>query len=189
MDRADRGRDPPPPRRGHLHRRRNPCHSPGGPAMTPPRTAAPATASRTAAPASAPPVQGASVLPGTPFPLGATPGRPGGQVSEFKTMMDTLHQAGLEVILDVVFNYTGSWRCGGVERQIPGHHAGLLAQPPSRDRRVRQPLQRLFRPVRHGRPPAHHRPPTRSPADSVRRSAGGKYAGRVRNDRRRRRPG
>ena len=33
-------------------------------------------------------------------------GHPGGQVSEFKTMVDALHQAGLEVILDVVFNHT-----------------------------------------------------------------------------------
>jgi isoamylase len=33
-------------------------------------------------------------------------GRPGGQVTEFKAMVDALHQAGLEVILDVVFNHT-----------------------------------------------------------------------------------
>ena len=33
-------------------------------------------------------------------------GRPGGQVAEFKTMVDALHRAGLEVILDVVFNHT-----------------------------------------------------------------------------------
>ena len=33
-------------------------------------------------------------------------GRQGGQVSEFKTMVDALHRAGLEVILDVVFNHT-----------------------------------------------------------------------------------
>jgi glycogen operon protein len=33
-------------------------------------------------------------------------GRPGGQVSEFKAMVDALHRAGLEVILDVVFNHT-----------------------------------------------------------------------------------
>jgi isoamylase len=42
--------------------------------MTPPRTAAPAAASRAATPASAPPAQGAAALPGSPFPLGATPG-------------------------------------------------------------------------------------------------------------------
>ncbi len=33
-------------------------------------------------------------------------GQAGGQVAEFKTMVDSLHGAGLEVILDVVFNHT-----------------------------------------------------------------------------------
>jgi isoamylase len=33
-------------------------------------------------------------------------GHPGGQVAEFKTMVKAMHQAGLEVILDVVFNHT-----------------------------------------------------------------------------------
>ena len=33
-------------------------------------------------------------------------GRPGGQVAEFKAMVDALHAAGLEVVLDVVFNHT-----------------------------------------------------------------------------------
>ncbi len=33
-------------------------------------------------------------------------GRPGGQVAEFQAMVDALHAAGLEVILDVVFNHT-----------------------------------------------------------------------------------
>ena len=33
-------------------------------------------------------------------------GREGGQVAEFKAMVDALHRAGLEVILDVVFNHT-----------------------------------------------------------------------------------
>ncbi len=33
-------------------------------------------------------------------------GRPGGQVAEFKGMVEALHGAGLEVILDVVFNHT-----------------------------------------------------------------------------------
>jgi hypothetical protein len=42
--------------------------------MTPPRTAAPGAASRTATPASVPSAQGAPALPGSPFPLGATPG-------------------------------------------------------------------------------------------------------------------
>jgi isoamylase len=33
-------------------------------------------------------------------------GQPGGQVAEFKAMIDAMHRAGLEVILDVVFNHT-----------------------------------------------------------------------------------
>jgi isoamylase len=33
-------------------------------------------------------------------------GRPGGQVAEFQAMVDTLHEAGIEVLLDVVFNHT-----------------------------------------------------------------------------------
>ena len=33
-------------------------------------------------------------------------GRPGGQVDEFKAMVDALHAAGIEVLLDVVFNHT-----------------------------------------------------------------------------------
>ncbi len=37
---------------------------------------------------------------------------PGGQVDEFKTMVKALHRAGIEVILDVVFNHT----CEGNER-------------------------------------------------------------------------
>jgi glycogen operon protein len=33
-------------------------------------------------------------------------GRPGGQVAEFKAMVTALHDAGIEVLLDVVFNHT-----------------------------------------------------------------------------------
>jgi isoamylase len=33
-------------------------------------------------------------------------GSPGGQVAEFKAMVDALHAAGIEVLLDVVFNHT-----------------------------------------------------------------------------------
>ncbi len=37
----------------------------------------------------------------------AVSGDPGAAVSEFKIMVKTLHQAGIEVILDVVYNHTG----------------------------------------------------------------------------------
>ena len=40
-------------------------------------------------------------------------GQPGGQLGEFKDMVRTLHQAGLEVILDVVFNHTCEGGPGG----------------------------------------------------------------------------
>ena len=40
-------------------------------------------------------------------------GRSGGQVTEFKSMVKALHQAGLEVILDVVFNHTAEAGEGG----------------------------------------------------------------------------
>jgi len=37
----------------------------------------------------------------------ANQGRNGGQVNEFKTLVKALHRAGIEVILDMVFNHTG----------------------------------------------------------------------------------
>jgi isoamylase len=37
----------------------------------------------------------------------AKDGTPGGQVTEFKNMVKELHRAGIEVILDVVYNHTG----------------------------------------------------------------------------------
>ena len=40
-------------------------------------------------------------------------GRPGGQVAEFKAMVDALHAAGIEVILDVVFNHSAEAGAGG----------------------------------------------------------------------------
>ena len=40
------------------------------------------------------------------YSAAARAGRPGGQVAEFKAMVNALHRAGLEVLLDVVFNHT-----------------------------------------------------------------------------------
>jgi isoamylase len=40
-------------------------------------------------------------------------GQPGGQVSEFKDMVKALHRAGLEVILDVVYNHTAEGGANG----------------------------------------------------------------------------
>ena len=40
------------------------------------------------------------------YSAAVTAGSPGGQVGEFRRMVRTLHRAGLEVVLDVVFNHT-----------------------------------------------------------------------------------
>ncbi|MDT5064498.1 MAG: isoamylase [Mycobacterium sp.] len=40
-------------------------------------------------------------------------GRRGGQVAEFRSMVDALHTAGVEVVLDVVFNHTAEGGAGG----------------------------------------------------------------------------
>jgi isoamylase len=40
-------------------------------------------------------------------------GRPGGQVAEFRDMVTVLHDAGIEVILDVVYNHTAEGDAGG----------------------------------------------------------------------------
>jgi glycogen operon protein len=40
------------------------------------------------------------------YSASARAGRPGGQVREFKAMVRALHEAGLEVLLDVVYNHT-----------------------------------------------------------------------------------
>jgi glycogen operon protein len=48
----------------------------------------------------------AFLAPHEGYSAAARAGRAGGQVAEFKTMVDALHAAGLEVLLDVVFNHT-----------------------------------------------------------------------------------
>jgi glycogen operon protein len=44
--------------------------------------------------------------PNQAYSAAVAAGRPGGQVAEFRAMVDALHTAGIEVILDVVFNHT-----------------------------------------------------------------------------------
>ena len=39
-----------------------------------------------------------------------SPSKRGAQVTEFKTMVKALHRAGIEVVLDVVYNHTGRRR-------------------------------------------------------------------------------
>ncbi len=45
---------------------------------------------------------------------------PGGQLSEFKTMVKALHEAGLEVLLDVVFNHTAEGNEAGPTLNFKG---------------------------------------------------------------------
>jgi glycogen operon protein len=47
------------------------------------------------------------------YSAAARAGHPGGEVVEFRAMVDALHSAGLEVILDVVFNHTAEGGVGG----------------------------------------------------------------------------
>ena len=61
-------------------------------------------------------------------------GDAGGQVNEFKAMVKALHAAGLEVILDVVYNHTAEGNDLGSVPVVQGHRQrGLL--PPGRRRR------------------------------------------------------
>ena len=76
-------------------------------------------------------------------------GRPGGQVAEFKAMVDALHAAGLEVLLDVVFNHTAEAGPDGPHALLPrpGQSRVLPAgprrpQPLRRHHRLRQLAQR-----------------------------------------------
>jgi glycogen operon protein len=47
------------------------------------------------------------------YSAAARAGQPGGEIAEFRAMVDALHAAGLEVILDVVFNHTAEGGAGG----------------------------------------------------------------------------
>ena len=47
------------------------------------------------------------------YSAAARAGQAGGEIAEFRAMVDALHAAGLEVILDVVFNHTAEGGAGG----------------------------------------------------------------------------
>ncbi len=74
-----------------------------------------------------------------------------GKVNEFKTMVKTLHSAGIEVILDVVYNHTGEGNHLGPTLQLARHRQRRLLHP-----RARQPalLHRLHRLRQHAEPGA-----------------------------------
>ena len=80
----------------------------------------------------------------------------GEQVLEFKTMVRSLHRAGIEVILDVVYNHTAEGNHLGPDAVVPRHRQpGLL---PARPRRPAV----LLRHHRHGE--QLQRPPPRGAA-------------------------
>ena len=62
----------------------------------------------------------------------ASTGARGEQVAEFKTMVKRLHQAGIEVILDVVYNHTA-------EGNHPGRRSASAASTTSRTTASRRP--------------------------------------------------
>ena len=58
-----------------------------------------------------------------------------GRISEFKTMVKTLHSAGIEVILDVVYNHTAEGNQLGPTLSLPRHRQCLLLPPEPEDPR------------------------------------------------------
>ncbi len=60
-------------------------------------------------------------------------GQPGGQVDEFRNMVDALHTAGLEVVLDVVFNHTAEGGAGGPD-VVPSRTGQRGVLPPRSER-------------------------------------------------------
>ena len=88
----------------------------------------------------------------------AASGARGEQVQEFKSMVRELHQAGIEVILDVVYNHTAEGNHLGPTLSLPGHRQRLLL-PAGRARAG--VLHGLHR---HRQQPADA-PPPRAPAD------------------------
>ena len=77
--------------------------------------------------------------------------QPGNQVREFKAMVRALHAAGIEVILDVVYNHTAEGGPDGPMLSLPRHRQRLLL-PPGRRRPVA--VRRLHRLRQHLRPAA-----------------------------------
>ena len=67
--------------------------------------------------------------------------RPARRSREFRAMVDALHAAGLEVVLDVVFNHTCEGGVGGPSLSWRGLDAAVLV--PARARRPRHRLHRL----------------------------------------------
>ena len=95
--------------------------------------------------------------------VGYATGGLGEQVSEFKSMVRTLHRAGLEVILDVVYNHTGEGNHLGPTLVPAGHRQRRLlpAEPrgPPVPRRLHRDGQQPEHPASTGHGPHHGQPP------------------------------
>ncbi len=76
-------------------------------------------------------------------------GSRGGQVREFAAMVRAMHAAGLEVVLDVVYNHTAEGGVDGPTLSLRGLDNHSLLPPASRP-----PLRGLHRLRQHSRPPA-----------------------------------
>ena len=70
-------------------------------------------------------------------------GQTGGQVNEFKEMVKALHQAGIEVILDVVYNHTGEGNHLGPTISLRGIDNASLLSPGRRCSALLHGLHRL----------------------------------------------
>ena len=96
------------------------------------------------------------VLRAAPGLLGRRAGRRGraARSAEFKDMVDALHRAGLEVILDVVYNHTAEGEAGRPDAVLPRpRQRGLLPARPRRPARVLR-HHRLRQLAQRGRPDA-----------------------------------
>ena len=80
---------------------------------------------------------------------------PGGQVQEFKAMVRALHEAGIEVILDVVYNHTAEGNHMGPTLSLPRHRQRRLLPPGRRRQAVLHGLHR------HRQQPQRRPPRTR----------------------------
>jgi len=70
------------------------------------------------------------------YSAAARAGQAGGEIAEFRAMVDALHAAGLEVILDVVFNHTAEGGAGGPTLSFrgldnPAYYRLVAADPSS----------------------------------------------------------
>jgi isoamylase len=68
----------------------------------------------------------------------------GEQVQEFKAMVKALHRAGIEVILDVVYNHTGEGNQLGTHPGVSGNRQRSLLSPSGRSAPLLHGLHRLW---------------------------------------------